>query len=143
MSHQTSIEEAMVLLDTNVVSELMRPAPSAKVLVWMDALPPRDVFVSAITGRRWFAPESPILPAGARRRGLTNAVERTLGGLFASRVLPFDSDAARACAGIVAGNRAADRPISQSDRQIAGTARSRGKAVATRYVRAFFERELR
>ena len=126
----------MVVLDTNVVSELMRVTPSAEVLVWMDELPPREVFVTAVTEaevRTGIA----ILPAGARRRGLADAAERTLGGLFAGRVLPFDSGAARAYADIAAASRDAGHPISQSDCQIAGIARSRGMAVATRNVRDF------
>ena len=126
----------MVLLDTNVVSELMRATPSARVLAWMDALPPRDLFVSAITEAEVRTGVA-ILPVGSRRRGLADAIERTLGGLFDGRVLPFDSDAARAYAEITAGSRAAGRPISQLDCQIAAIARSRGMAVATRNVRDF------
>ena len=128
----------MVVLDTNVVSELMRATPSAEVLVWMDELPPRELFVTAVTEaevRTGIA----ILPAGARRSGLVDAAERTLGGLFAGRVLPFDSNAARAYADIAAASRAAGHPISQSDCQIAAIARSRGMAVATRNVRDFSE----
>ena len=128
----------MVVLDTNVVSELMRTTPSAEVLVWMDKLPPRELFVTAVTEaevRTGIA----ILPAGARRWGLADAAERTLGGLFAGRVLPFDSSAARAYADIAAASRAAGHPISQSDCQIAAIARSRGMAVATRNVRDFSE----
>lgn len=128
----------MVVLDTNVVSELMRTTPSAEVLVWMDELPPRELFVTAVTEaevRTGIA----ILPAGARRRGLADAAERTLGGLFAGRVLPFDSSAARAYADIAAASRAAGHPISQSDCQIAAIARSRSMAVATRNVRDFSE----
>ena len=126
----------MVLLDTNVVSELMRAAPSAEVLVWMNDLPPRELFVTAVTEaevRTGIA----ILPAGARRQGLADAAERMLGGLFAGRVLAFDSSAARAYADIAAASRAAGRPISQSDCRIAAIARSRGMAVATRNVRDF------
>ena len=128
----------MVLLDTNVVSELMRAVPSAEVVVWMDALPPRELFVTAITEAE-VRTGIVILPAGARRRGLADAAERTLGGLFAGRVLPFDSSAARDYADIAAERRAAGRPISQSDCQIAAIARSRGLAVATRNVRDFSE----
>lgn len=128
----------MVLLDTNVVSELMRAAPSAEVLVRVDALPPRELFVTAITEAE-IRTGIAILPAGARRRGLADAAERTLGGLFAGRILSFDSDAARAYADIAAESRAAGRPISQSDCQIAAIARSRGMAVATRNVRDFSE----
>ena len=128
----------MVLLDTNVVSELMRAAPSREVLVWMDELPPRELFVTAVTEAE-VRTGITILPAGARRRGLAEAAERTLGGLFAGRILPFDSSAARAYAEIAASSRATGRPISQSDCQIAAIARSRSMAVATRNVRDFSE----
>ena len=128
----------MVLLDTNVVSELMRAAPSREVLVWMDELPPRELFVTAVTEAE-VRTGITILPAGARRRGLAEAAERTLGGLFAGRILLFDSSAARAYAEIAASSRATGRPISQSDCQIAAIARSRSMAVATRNVRDFSE----
>ena len=126
----------MVLLDTNVVSELMHATPSPAVLAWMDSLPTRELFVTAVTEaevRTGIA----FLSEGARRRGLADAAERTLGGLFAGRILPFDSGAARAFADIAATRRAAGRPISQSDCQIAAIALSRGMAVATRNVRDF------
>ena len=104
----------MVLLDTNVVSELMRAAPSVEVLAWMDGLPTRELYVTAVTEAE-LRTGIAILPAGARRRGLADAAERTLGVLFAGRVLPFDSGAARAYAEIAAASRAAGRPIPQSD----------------------------
>ena len=80
-----------------------------------------------------------ILPEGARRRGLADAAERTLGGLFARRVLPFDSGAARAYAEIVAACRSAGRSASQADCQIAAIPRSKGMAVATCNVRDFMD----
>ena len=126
----------MVLLDTNVVSELMRGAPSAEVLSWMDEQPARGLFVAAVTEAE-IRTGIAVLPDGVRRWGLVNAAERTLGELFAGRILPFDSDAARAYADIAAASRAAGRPVSQSDCQIAAIARSRGMAVATRNVRDF------
>ncbi len=127
----------MVLLDTNVVSEVMRAAPNAEVLAWMDDLPARRLFVSTVTEAE-IRTGIAILPAGGRRRLLADAVERTLGTLFSGRVLPFDSDAARAYADIAAARRASGRPISQTDCQIAAIASSRGMAVATRNLRDFF-----
>ena len=108
----------MVLIDTNVVSELMRAAPSVAVLAWMDELPLRELFVSAITEAE-IRTGIAILPVGARRRGLTDAAERTLGGLFAGRVLPFDSGAARAyadIAGITRAARSSNLAVGLSDR---------------------------
>ena len=128
----------MVVLDTNVVSEMMLDSPHPQVLAWMDSRPARELFVTAVTEaevRTGIA----FLPEGARRRDLADAAERTLGSLFAGRVLPFDSTAARCHADIAAIRRAAGRPISQADCQIAAIARSRGMAVATRNVRDFSE----
>ena len=126
----------MVVLDTNVVSELMRDDPHADVLVWLDDQPTRELFVTAVTEaevRTGIA----FLPEGRRRRGIAEAADRAFGGLFAGRVLPFDSDAARAYAEVAATCRAAGRLVSQADGQIAAIARSRGMAVATRNVRDF------
>ena len=126
----------MFVVDTNVVSELMRDSPDADVIAWMDERPTRELFVTAVTEaevRTGIA----CLSEGARRRGLADAAERTLGGLFAGRVLPFDGDAARTYAKIAAARRAAGRPISQFDCQIAAIARTRSMAVATHNVRDF------
>ena len=126
----------MVVIDTNVVSELMRAEPSAEVLDWMDERPSRELFVTAVTEaevRTGIA----LLPEGRRRRGLAEACERAFGSLFAGRVLPFDSDAARAYAEIAAVRRVLGRPVSFADGQIAAIARSRRMAVATRNVRDF------
>ena len=128
----------MVVIDTNIVSELMRAEPSAAVLAWMDNRPPRELFVTAVTEaevRTGIA----LLPEGRRRRGLAEACERAFGGLFAGRVLSFDSDAAQAYAEIAVSRRVLGRPVSQADGQIAAIARSRGMAVATRNVRDFEE----
>ncbi len=126
----------MVVIDTNVVSELMRAEPSAEVLDWMDDRQPRELYVTAVTEaevRTGIA----LLPEGRRRRGLAEACERAFGSLFAGRVLPFDSDAARAYAEIAAVRRVLGRPVSLADGQIAAIARSRRMAVATRNIRDF------
>ena len=126
----------MVVLDTNVVSELMLAAPSPEVLAWMDGLRRGELFVTAVTEAE-IRTGIAFLPKDARRRGLADAAERTLAVLFEGQVLPFDSGAARAYADIAADRRAAGHPISQSDCQIAAIAFSRGMAVATRDARDF------
>ena len=128
----------MFLLDTNVVSELMRDAPNPNVLSWMDKQPTQELFITAVTEAE-IRTGVAILPESARRRGLADAAERTLGSLFAGRILPFDSGAARAYAEIVAACRAAGHPVSQADCQIAAIARSQGMTVATRNVRDFLD----
>ncbi|WP_036013976.1 type II toxin-antitoxin system VapC family toxin [Bradyrhizobium yuanmingense] len=126
----------MIVLDTNVVSEFMRPAPSAAVERWMSAVPPAGIFISSITEaelRYGLA----LLPAGRRQRHLIVQAEAMLAEDFAGRILPFDSSAAVAFARIAAGRRLAGRPISQSDAQIAAITASRGASLATRNIADF------
>lgn len=126
----------MFILDTNVVSELMRGVPQPEVLAWVDARARRDLFVTAITEaevRTGIA----ILPAGKRQRDLAHAADRFFTDFFRGRVLSFDASAARAYATITAERRATGRPIGQLDCQIAAVTRCRGAALATRNVRDF------
>ena len=126
----------MFVLDTNVVSELMREVPSSKVRDWVDAQPTSALFITAITEAE-IRTGIALLPDGERRRGLNAAAERTFRVLFAERILPFDSDAAQVYAVIAVARRDAGRPISQADCQIAAIARSRGALVVTRDVGDF------
>lgn len=126
----------VILLDTNVVSELMRPAPSEPVLHWIAGHPPMTLFLSAVSEAELRMGVA-VLPEGRRREALRAAVDAMIAEDFADRVLSFDSGAARAYAEIAAGRRAAGHPISQFDCQIAGIARARGAAVATRNVADF------
>ena len=126
----------MIVLDTNVVSELMRDRPQPEVLAWLDRQPVSTLFVTAITEAELRYGVA-ILPAGHRRERLAAEIESTLREDFAGRILPFDSAAARAYATIMADRRATGRPIGQSDCQIAAIARSRGVPVATRDVADF------
>ena len=126
----------MVVVDTDIVSELMRSEPNPSVLTWLDRRPTRELFVTAVTEAEILAGIA-FLPMEARRRGLAEAAGHAFGGLFAGRVLPFDSAAARVYAEIAAMRRAAGRPLALADGQIAAIARSRNMAVATRNVRDF------
>ena len=126
----------MFVLDTNVVSELMKERPNADVLTWLDSQPAETLFITAVTEaevRTGIA----VLPAGERQRMLAAAAERAFAVFSDQRILAFDSDAAQSYALIAADRRAAGRPISQSDCQIAAIARSRGITVATRDVSDF------
>ena len=123
----------MIVLDTNVVSELTRARPEPRVLAWLDRQDIHSLFVTVVTEAE-IRTSIALLLTGWRRDGLAAAADRTFDELFSSRVLPFDAAAARAYAEIAASRRDARCPISQADCQIAAIARSRGMAVATRDV---------
>jgi hypothetical protein len=126
----------MIVLDTNVLSEILRPAPSAKVLEWMRAEPVSALFTTTITEAELLYGIA-LLPDGMRRRSLETVVHSILAEDLAGRILPFDSPAAREFADIAANRRRAGRPISEADARIAAIARSRGAALATRNVADF------
>ncbi len=126
----------MMVLDTNVLSELLRPAPEPRVLAWVAAQPRTALFTTTVTRGELFYGIR-LLPDGARRQGLQAAVQAILDEDFAGRVLAFDGDAADAYAEMAAGRRQAGRPISQFDAMIAAMARSRGASLATRNVKDF------
>lgn len=121
----------MIILDTNVISELLRPAPEPRVEHWLSAQDGLSIYLTSISEaelRYGLA----IMEVGKRRAALVDAVDRILREDFAGRILPFDSDAAQSYATIAAARRAAGRPIAQADCQIASIARARGVTVATR-----------
>ncbi len=126
----------MILLDTNVVSELMRPAPAQGVMSWVAAQPPASLFLSTVTEAE-LRYGVMLLPEGRRRGELLTALEAMLAVDFAGRILPFDSPAASAFATISTGRRQMGKPISQFDAQIAAIAQSRGAELATRNVADF------
>ncbi|MHB1565230.1 MAG: PIN domain-containing protein [Acidiferrobacter sp.] len=121
----------MIILDTNVVSELLRPAPATQVEVWLSAQDGASVYFTTV-GEAELRHGVAILPAGKRRTALTKAIEGILEEDFRDRILTFDRPAARAYAAIAAERRAVGRPISQFDCQIAAITRACKAAVATR-----------
>ena len=126
----------MFVLDTNVVSELMRPAPDRVIASWVAKRTTSSLFLTAVTEAELRFGLA-VMPDGKRRDGLLAGLERMLRTGFANRVLPFESGAARFYADLAAARRRQGRPIGQADCQIAAIARVRGMAVATRNVRAF------
>ena len=126
----------MFLLDTNVVSELLRPSPEPVVEAWVAERLATDLYFSAI-GEAELRCGVAILPAGKRQTALASAIESILREDFADRILPFDSAAAREYADIAAARRSAGRIVPPADCQIAAIARSRSMAVVTRNVRDF------
>jgi hypothetical protein len=121
----------MIVLDTNVLSELLRPEPDRQVEQWLSGQDGAQVYFTTV-GEAELRHGVAILPAGKRRNALTTAIEGVLEEDFRDRILPFDRTAARAYATIAAARRAAGRPISQFDCQIAAIARAREAIVATR-----------
>lgn len=126
----------MIVLDTNVVSEVMRVVPDASVHQWYRKVPRARLFVTAITEAEILAGIA-ALPAGKRRSELTARVFETFQSSFAGRIFAFDSDAASHYAEIVSDRRRLGRPINPLDAQIAAIARGKGMAVATRNIRDF------
>jgi toxin FitB len=126
----------MLLLDTNVVSELMRPRPNPRVLDWVAAQPLSEMAISTITVmeiRFGIA----LLPRSRRRAHLDTKFRQFLARGFADRILPFDHAAADACADLRAQRRHMGNPITTEDGMIAAIARVHGAPVATRDVGGF------
>lgn len=126
----------MLILDTNVILELLRPSPEPRVESWLAAQEGRTVYLTAVTEAELRYGVA-IMGNGKRQVALTDAIDRILRIDFAGRVLPFDSGAAEAFAEVAAMRRAAGRPISQADCQIAAIARIRGAVLATRNTADF------
>ena len=131
----------MILLDTNVVSELTRKSPDSAVEAWTARQTAEDLFFSAV-GEAELRYGAAILQAGRRRDTLFSDIEAMLREAFGDRVLPFDSGAARHYGDIAAMRRSGGRRVGSADCQIAAIARSRGMAVATRNTRDFVDMEL-
>lgn len=121
----------MILLDTNVVSEPLRPVPDARVIEWIDAQALETLFLSAITVAELRAGLA-LLPAGKRRTGLQESLETRMLPLFSSRVLPFDLGCTQAYAELMAKALASGSAIASADGYIAAIALANGLIVATR-----------
>jgi predicted nucleic acid-binding protein len=126
----------MIVLDTNVLSEASRPVPSRRVMEWLAAQQPAQLFTTTISEAEFLYGVA-SLPTGKRRISLEQAARRMFAEDFANRVLPFDSAAAQVFTLIATERRNRGRPIGDFDAQIAAIARSHGAAVATRNVADF------
>lgn len=126
----------MILLDTNVLSALMRTVPDAPVVAWLDRQPAESVWITSVTlfeTRLGLA----LLPAGRRRNALEAAFARLLEEDLENRVVDFDGAAASAAAALAADRQGAGRTIDMRDTLIAGIALARRATIATRNVRHF------
>lgn len=126
----------MIVLDTNVLSEVLRPIPEPSVLEWLANQPRASLFTTTMT-RGEILYGIRLLSDGRRRRGPWDAAKKIFDEDFAGHVLSFDSEAADMYAEISASRRAAGKPISQFDAMIVAMARSRGASLATRNVKDF------
>jgi len=126
----------VILLDTNVISALMRRDVEPIVVAWIDSQPPESIWTTAITVFE-IRFELETLAAGRRRRSLEDAFTQALEQDFERRVLAFDQAAAEAAAGIAARQRRAGRPVEIRDVEIAGIAAARKATLATRNIRHF------
>lgn len=126
----------MIILDTNVVSELMRPHTNPAVLAWVDQHRSDEIYLTAITTAelRYGVAR---LPAGRRRTELADQLQQVIESDFAGRVHPFDDHAAGHYAEIVAHRDSRGHPISMADGQIAAICRSVGARLATRNTKDF------
>jgi predicted nucleic acid-binding protein len=126
----------VIILDTNVLSALMRTAPDPPVVAWLDRQPAESVWITSITlfeVRLGLA----LLPQGRRRRAIEAAFTRLLEDDLEHRVLDFDAAAATPAASLAADRQRAGRPADMRDTQIAGIALARHAMLATRNVRHF------
>jgi predicted nucleic acid-binding protein len=126
----------MIVLDTNVLSETLRPLPSFKVLEWIRSKPSTTLFTTTITEAELYYGIA-LLPQSNRRRELEAVIDAIFAHDLTNRVLPFDSAASREFAVIAVNRRRAGRPMSEPDARIAAIVRSRRAALATRNVADF------
>ena len=121
----------MIVLDTNVVSELARPQPDARVITWADEQDAAELVITALTAAEIRAGVA-LLPRGRRQREIGQRMETLLRETFSGRVLPFDVDSSPHYARILAVRRRAGRPISTIDAQIAAICAQHECELATR-----------
>lgn len=121
----------MIILDTNVVSELARIDPEPNVVTWLDSLPAAEVAITAITAAELLYGVA-RLPDGRRRAALAETIDALINEDFRDRVEPFDGPAAEKYATVVVGREKRGHPISTADAQIAAICRVHSATLATR-----------
>jgi predicted nucleic acid-binding protein len=126
----------VIVLDTNVLSELIRPAPSELVVSWVDAQDTSELAITALTAAELRVGVA-LLPDGRRKRDLGQRIEATIAEAFAGFVIAFDADSSGYYAEIVAARNRAGRPISAFDAQIAAVCRLHEATLATRNTADF------
>jgi predicted nucleic acid-binding protein len=131
----------MILLDTNVVSESLRPSPVPELLAWLDAQAPESTYISTPVLAELYAGVL-RLADGRRKDRLRTAIDRIETELFRDRILTFDTEAAKQYGTVTAIRSRSGRPIGQMDALIAAIALSNRAALATRNISDFVGLEL-
>lgn len=126
----------MIVLDTNVLSEIIRPSPSTEVISWLSKQPSPSLFTTTVTrGELFYGAQ--LLPDSQRKTGLLSALQSIFDADLSGQVLSYDNVAADAFAQIAASRKQAGQPISQFDAMIAAITQSRGATLATRNTKDF------
>jgi len=126
----------VIVLDTNVISEVMKASPAVRVVKWLASQPHSRIFTTSVSQAEIFFGLE-IMPQGRKRDALYDAAVVMFRDKFAGHVLEFNGDDSRIFAAIASARRRAGQPIGQFDCQIAAIARSHGAAIATRDLRDF------
>lgn len=126
----------MIILDTNVVSEIMKSSPSKEVSAWLSQQQSFTLFITSITIAE-ICYGLNALPSGSRRESLYTAFHQAVMEAFEHRMLPFDESAAQIYGHFMAQRKSIGKPMSILDGQISAIAYSRGMAIATRNIRDF------
>ena len=126
----------MIVLDTHVVSEIMRPAPDSNVLSWLNMQVAEELWLnSVVVSELLFGITR--LPTGARKQQLADTFSAMLSEDFAGRILAFDLEAAVIYAELAAGGEAKGRPLAMAEGQIAAICLAQGAKLATRNLKHF------
>ncbi|MFT0849614.1 type II toxin-antitoxin system VapC family toxin [Achromobacter sp. F4_2707] len=128
----------MIILDTNVLSEILRPVPDEHVISWLAAQPRTTLFTTTVT-RAELLYGAQLLPEGPRKTALLAAIRQIFTHDLSGQVLGFDNEAADHYAELAAERKNSGKPISQFDAMIAAITQSRGARLATRNVKDFVD----
>jgi len=126
----------MIVFDTNIISEVLRPAPEPKVLFWLRSVPRREIWTCTVVLAELFSGVD-LMPSGKRQQILRESMDQLVPELFRGQILLFDLPAARAYGPILAARQTVGRPIDEFDAQIAAIAKVHGAILATRNTRDF------
>jgi hypothetical protein len=126
----------MILLDTNVISEAMRPSPEPAVMAWLNSRNTAELWTSTIVVAEVYSGLD-LMPAGKRQRQLVERADLMFDRFFGTRILAFDLSAARAYGAVLKSRQAQGLPIDEMDALLAATALANGSALATRNVSHF------